>query len=254
MKVTKNCLTCQEPLNYDLTWKDIFSLGPINPPVICKECMKRLERISKSDISCSTCLRPLDSRSEDLYHQPQRYKDDNYCLDCYRWLQIYPRSMVNHQSMIKYNLYVKEWLYKYKYQGDVRLAQVMQDLLQKTYKQYKDSHWLVLPSSPKALKSRGFHPTSLLLEMARIPHTCPFKYQGDGLRQAQKSRKDRMKLASPFECIREQIPREKHLIIFDDLYTTGATMMAAKSELQSTLQALGMDSVKINSISLARDY
>lgn len=255
MIVNQTCLTCQAPLHYDLGWQDIFSMRSIKVSEICPACKAQLQTLNKGDYHCHACNRPLDSSSSDIFHQIYHKDKEIYCLDCYRWLDQHPIALVSHQSLISYNTFVKEWLYRYKYQGDSRLASLTSELLQKAYKNNKEASWLVLPSSPKSLQARGFHPTSLLLEKAGIPYSLPFKYIGDGIRQAEKNRQDRLKLGQAFEILPNSLAKSSHYLIFDDLYTTGATLMAAKRCLQKyLLDTVGQDSYRISSLSLARDY
>lgn len=255
MIVNQTCLICQDYLHYDLSWKDILKFGQIEVPEICQDCLDQLQALSQGDTHCYACNRPLNESTDDLFHKIYIKDNQSYCLDCYRWLAKYPIDFVRHHSLITYNSFIQDWLYRYKYQGDHRLASLTKDLLIEAYKHFKEAAWLVLPSSPKSLKTRGFHPTSLILEKAGIPYSLPFKYVGDGKRQAEKNRQDRIKLVQPFEILPDKLIDSTYYLIFDDVYTTGATLLAAKTCLyQYLFQRVGKDRIKISSLSIARDY
>ena len=69
--------------------------------------------------------------------------------------------------------------------------------------------------------------------MAGLKVVCPFDYVGDGIKQASKSRQQRLVLGQVF-ALKEEILA--HLSrgewwLFDDVYTTGSTLLRAKSLL-----------------------
>ena len=92
---------------------------------------------------------------------------------------------------------------------------------------------MVLPSSPASLAQRQFHATRQLLEVAGLKVACPFDYVGDGVKQASKSRQQRLALGQVFalkEEVLAHLPRGEWWL-FDDVYTTGSTLLRAKSLL-----------------------
>ena len=244
---------CQSLLNYDLRFQDIFSFGKIKPPSLCKECQSQVCLIEPSKDGCFACSRPLSRESQDPFHLAYDKDDVTYCYDCYRWSFTYPLELIQHQSLFKYNDFIREWLYRYKYQADIRLAQVISDHLNKIYQDYASYVWTILPSSPSSYQQRGFHATEQLLKLADIPYTSIFDYQGDGRRQAQKTRQERLKLKSPFKLKQDKIHPKETYLIFDDVYTTGTTMLKAKFELYHYYQSQLLYKKTIKSLSLARD-
>ncbi|SDI57352.1 ComF family protein [Dolosicoccus paucivorans] len=243
------CLFCQERLPRDLEWHHLFTLGPIRFPVLCKECQALFQPLAASELVCDHCLRPLEKDASNPFILPYRHKEDgvDYCYDCFKWREQLPINYLRHDVLLEYNEAVREWLYTYKYQGDVRQSKVVADRLAKVYRQYQVYTWTVLPSSPNHLKERLFHPTALLLEEASVPYGFYFDYIGDGKRQAAKTKKQRLELKQPFELRKNSSLPEK-LLIFDDLYTTGTTMMKAKECVFNH-----DPTIDLISLSLARD-
>ncbi|WP_164470864.1 ComF family protein [Vaginisenegalia massiliensis] len=209
----------------------------------CPTCSRHKLLLTPSDQFCQGCSRPFTS-ADDPFQKGYIYQEENgdkhyYCWDCYRWRQLMPAICLRHQALLEYNPIMKQWLASYKYGGDARLADFVVSELQNLAKKYSHYQWLVLPSSPQHLAERGFHPCELLLQVADIGYACPWNYVGNGQSQASKNRQQRLQLASPFELKREQLlSLQRPYLIFDDVYTTGATMMRAKRSLLQAFAAV----------------
>lgn len=249
-----HCLLCQERLTFEPGLKEWFSFKPIQMDCLCPSCRNNFLEISTAGgEQCQGCCRPLDAMDGDKYHRVYYINNDlrPFCYDCYRWAQEIDTEYLKHKALLAYNDGLRSWLHRYKYIGDLRLAQVVDVYLHEAYKDYREYVWLVLPSSPQSLAERGFHPTRLILESAGIEHHCPFDYIGDGKRQAQKTRQERLQLEQPFAINTDRlelIKDQQKLLIFDDIYTTGSTLMQAKQLLKQELPT-----IELRSMSLARN-
>ncbi|MDO4431855.1 MAG: hypothetical protein Q4B80_00935 [Aerococcaceae bacterium] len=233
-----SCLLCGERLARDISWQQLWQLKPLEFECICPKCRATFKNYAETTQGCIGCGRPFHEKTA-----------ENYCYDCQRWLEKYPKHFIQHTAILDYNDALREWLYAYKYQGDTRLATVMKMPIQQFFKAKKEAVCLVLPSSPKSLAERGFHATHYLLECANIPAICPFTYIGDGNKQAKKNRQERLALVQPFSLEKRMLEPflEKEWWVFDDVYTTGTTLLKAK-ELLFQMKETG-----IHSVTLGRD-
>lgn len=181
--------------------------------------------------SCAGCCRPTES-------------SDSFCLDCKMWLKKYSKTTVNHHALFKYNDFAKEIMKQFKYQGDYILAHGFVNILRKII-QTRYSEYVIcpIPSNQSNYIKRGFIPTECLLFTAGIPYTSLLKNVGKGS-QAERKRKDRLVISQPFELI-EGIEIPSKILLFDDVYTTGRTLLYAKG-------LLGFQGVKVRSLTLFR--
>lgn len=257
----RQCLMCSAPLTVEFDIVSLLRREVVTYPRICSDCQRQIipYRVDNETCYCRCCKRPLSEQSDDVYRQC--YHDErvgSVCHDCLMWLTKYPLHYLQHDALLQYNAYIKEWLYRYKYVGDVRLVSLVRPYLQQYQKQYPEYQWLYLPSSSKSLTQRHFHATFELLHDASINAVCPFDYCGDNIKQASKTKKERLKLQPPFkihDAVCETLLKTNgKLIVFDDVYTTGATMMAAKRILFDWFEKrIEKENLEIMSVSIARD-
>lgn len=212
-------------------WQDLWKLSSIQEKALCQTCQEQMETKIEG-VKCQYCQHPIG--------------EGHTCLDCQIWLNRYGVEYLKQEAIFTYNEYFKSWIKTYKYLGDIRQARAMIVYLQDYYQKYKDYTWTYLPSSPKNLKRRGFNPSQEILEKSGIPYVSLFEYVGDGESQARKSRSERLNMSTVF-VLKENSLKVKKILIFDDVYTTGTTLMRAKE----VLFVAGAEEVK--SLTLARD-
>ena len=235
-----NCLICGQLLKRELSFHQLLQFLPIIFSDICVECEEQL--ICYQEEVCAGCGRPNSQES--------------LCRDCRRWQGQVSAWMIQNRAILHYNDFLKEWFYRYKYQGDVRLAKVVQEKIRNFYKDHSDACWVILPSSPQNFAQRQFHPVKELLKAADVPFEEVFDYIGNGEKQAEKTRENRLKMRQPFR-VKENfdLQASKKYLIFDDVYTTGATLIRGKEALSEHLNihTLNAEEYQIQSVSLARD-
>ena len=255
--MSKCCLLCQQPLQQQMSLQQFLAFRPMKWEVLCERCQEGLGAYSAQACVCTGCGRPLVASGQGDRYQQIAWRNPMdqtqcYCEDCANWCQRVPLEWVRHQALFDYTPLCQEWLHRYKYLADSRLAQVGCTALQQYAKAHRHALWLVLPSSPTSLAERGFHATFELVAQAGLAVLCPFDYIGDGQKQAYKTKAERLALRQPFALNVVELTQLKarEWVLFDDVYTTGATLMAAKQLLYPLAEKQG---VSVQSISLVRN-
>lgn len=129
------------------------------------------------------------------------------------------------RSLYTYNEAMKNYLHQYKFLQDVALANVFAGELKAISLQ---GIVVPIPMHPEKLKIRTFSSVEELLRQAAIPFH-PLLTKTTTSEQGKKSKKERLEAENLFELINEVQP--KHYILFDDIYTTGATVHQAAKVL-----------------------
>ena len=211
------CLFCNRYIRKTLTFHELLSFQPYQNEVICEKCSNSFSRIDPTS-ACLGCSRPL--------------LESTYCPDCQKWISKYSEDLVKHEAFFSYDDVLKNWLQTYKILGDVRFAAIFRKDLKQHYKQHKDSIYIPLPSSATSLAKRGFNQTELLLQEAGIPFQQILYFEGKGKKQSEKKRFERMIMPQPFRLQEHNIPLTTSIILVDDIYTTGRTLLHAKVKLK----------------------
>lgn len=248
-----HCLHCQMPLIASRCVEDYIGTSDwLNCP-LCPTCWRELEYFDAVVERCAGCGR---SFTDQEFQKCQLEKGDlRYCGECVMWLEKVPEYFVQHQALGPYASGLKATLHAYKFQGDFRQVAILVAYLQPALVQFRHALWVVLPNSQASIDTRGFRPTYELLKMAKVNFCDPLMYVGDGQHQATKNRHQRLALQQPFalrdETQQKILQKAKQIVIFDDVYTTGATLMCAKNCIAPYLSQ--QVQMKLKSLTLARD-
>ncbi len=195
------CLVCGTPL--------------IDKEVICTSCLEQLTPLS-GERTCSRCGLPLISET-------------SLCMGCRRAPVIEGRS--NH-PLFEYAGLPKDVIELYKFQGEKALANLFAQLLyQHRLQPLISQQYTVVPAPPskRGLKDRGF---DQVLEIARIlqqryhiPYTCLLQRDHhDKVQQKNLNREERLHHMEKLFSLIPQVEVPKHIILLDDIATTGATL------------------------------
>ena len=138
----------------------------------------------------------------------------------------YEGAITEVRLLYTYNEAMKEFLHQYKFLQDVALANVFAGELKAI-----PMHGIVvpIPMHPEKLKERTFSQVEEILNHAAIPFQN-LLIKATPSEQGKKSKKERLEAETLFELIHEV--EATHYILFDDIYTTGATVHQAAKLLK----------------------
>lgn len=226
------CLFCQNEIREVLTLQELFSFGKKAYGTICRSCHEKLPRLV-AQTCCPGCMRPQTTIE--------------WCEDCRSWTCSYPKLPIAHHACYAYTGIVKDWLQRYKFQGDYRLAGAFTNDLQAFQRAHPKGLFLPLPISLASYEERGFNQCEEMLKQAGIRYVQFLGNQHAGGKQSEKNRQERLLTAQPFS-LRDGHEKylQQEIILFDDVYTTGRTLYHAKN----LLYKYGFRSVR--SITIAR--
>lgn len=209
------CVYCQQTFADNLTLAEIFSFTKILPKELCGAC-RSLFTLNKGLARCMGCDKESDTK---------------YCEDCRYWQKLIPGVELNHSSLFCYDEALHDWFQDYKFKGDINLATSFARELSAYF--HKQSDWLVIPIplSEKRLKIRGFNQVEELLKAAMIPYLPILEKQRGGGSQSTKTRLARLASKQRFYLPEKDFSliNNRSLILVDDVYTTGRTMLHAKA-------------------------
>ncbi|SEL25431.1 competence protein ComFC [Carnobacterium iners] len=228
------CLCCGKQETEKMLLTDIVYFKKIVSANRCQMCHSKLVRLA-NEPTCLGCCRI-------------KQDENDSCLDCVKWKQLYPKYAFSHTALFQYNLFLKEWLENFKYKGDYRLAKLFNQELTEYFnmKNQKNKQYIPIPISQTSMKLRGFNQVEELLASAGIPFHPALIHVGTGEKQSSKNRKERMESKQPFKLDENYCSQLKNqqIILIDDVYTTGRTLFHA-AEL---LQQIGVATIETFSI------
>jgi competence protein ComFC len=179
------------------------------------------------------------------------------CKDCRRRQTTH---YVMNRSAIRYSDEMREWLARYKYRGDESLLPLLIDMLRFPYESLlhelpklrkKFDCITFIPLSPERLAERGFNQAEqLALGIGKaycIPVIPLLKRVLHTGKQSYKTREQRLNdlqhafkyedAQQPFSKIQLSRTEPLHIILIDDVYTTGSTLNQCASVIREHLNA-----------------
>lgn len=162
-------------------------------------------------------------------------EDETICQDCSGWQHRYPTQKIRfkNRSVFQYNEWMKEVMNRFKFRGDAVLVNIFREAFEEARKRYyPESHYVAMPIplSNERLYERGFNQALLLAKLLDLSIIEPLqKLPSD--KQSKKSRNERIFSTNMFTLSTPNLIQHQHILIIDDIYTTGATVYQAASLL-----------------------
>lgn len=210
---------------------DVFhALTHLFYPVLCSGCRKK--ETESDELMCISCYNTLpytgfesirDNPVEQLFWGRTPI---NFASSCFFYIEGTPIQRLVHEVKYKEN----EKL-------GVMLGEEMGRLLTPVFKEFKIDLMLPMPLHPKKLKKRGFNQATLLC--IGISNTTNCNYNDELLirntntsTQTKKSRIERWEnVHDVFTVLNPELLTGKHVVLVDDVITTGASTEACASIL-----------------------
>lgn len=194
---------------------------------ICDACLNGLPAVPKP--ICLYCGTPVVGGQADAWH----------CPHC----QARPRSFNFARSAIVNDDTVMKLVHGFKYHGSAYLARAFAELLNRLWEEtpeleaHKDWVLVPVPASGEHLRQRGYNQAELLAaclaKRRRLSLITPIKHVPTGVssqtRLASNARR-RNALLSYQAARKRALP--PHLLLIDDVYTTGSTIRACAKVLR----------------------
>lgn len=206
-------------------WNSFFSLFF---PKLCAACDITL--LAQEDLICTSCSFHLP------YIKFDKISDQRVEKKLWGKIQFTTAHALLDMSNSER---VKTIIQKIKYQNQPYIAQQLGFKLGQKLKHVLPhvDYIIPIPLHPKKQKERGYNQSyffarGLSLSMQVPIHTKILIRTIHSISQTKKSRTERYtNIQNAFQCVEHNLIKEKHLLVVDDVITTGSTMVSAGQEL-----------------------
>lgn len=187
---------------------------------------------------CLWCLNPLyhDSTLFDLFI-PLRM----LCHACHAKIPkntfTYSLEELQCESMVLYDQEIEQLLFRYKEDGDLPLAPTFFFYARKKFKKYKNCVFVLMPSSSEKTRERGFHALEFMISKYITSYCLPLK-KTQNVKQSEQSAQSRKNISKSIVLSDLSIIENKHIILIDDVCTTGSTLLSAYKLIKPHAQSV----------------
>lgn len=221
------CLLCEMPCQQVENLVDLFCLPSSIRTYLCPTCEQKMVLLRVEE-RCPQCL-------------GQVLEQGLNCPQCSNWEASY-QIKLQHKAIYDYNGFAKDVLWRIKHSRDIALAEILITVLEKfIFSEYDMSKTLFIPypSSSDSIETRRFSLTSHMLEKCKLNlDICTYFLTIIGKNEKQHKKNKRARLTYANEQLRYDdelrdvlIASGKEVVIFDDVLTSGASMVAAYRSL-----------------------
>ena len=202
--------------------------GQISAEGICPNCRKKIVTVTEVAY-CMHCGKPLRDEAEE------------YCPDCRRQMAGGGSSLDRGRSLWLHREPVSGAVYRFKYKNRRRFGKIFAQELADSYggliRRWAVDEIIPVPLHPSRLRKRGFNQAEILAR--ELGERCDIPVRTDVLYRIRKTspqkllgRQERLRnLKGAFGVSADWTPC-KHVLLIDDIYTTGATLERAARVLK----------------------
>lgn len=202
-------------------------------PTVCLTgyCMACVHALPRNILSCHFCALPLDVHGQ------------TRCARCLR----HPRFQCATVPLL-YSGNVPALIHAFKFHAALPAATLLAGLLDKSLPVLDGAYLLTVPQHPHRARQRGFDHiewlASLCQTIRHFPRITAYRcYDTPPLRQL--NRRQRLKLMKDAFAIKSNVSG-KHIVLLDDVMTTGATLHALATQCQQ------LGARRVEAVALAR--
>lgn len=214
------------PLCGDLLEKNIRDTGGA-----CPRCQDEISRVG--GLTCMKCGRPLLKPKESEF-ELENYE---YCSECLKKDHLFEAAV----CVFEYNDIISQSIYQFKYHGKREFAawyaKSMYETCAKAVSMWDIDAVLPVPMYYKKERIRGYNQAALLAEV--FAELMGLKYDAEISRRVRKTKA--MKMLDPTQRLKnlsnafqtsQSVVKYRHVLLVDDIYTTGATLDACTKALK----------------------
>lgn len=178
---------------------------------------------------CLICHKELNQQ-QDLFHL---VNNSSLCLSCIRKFKIINSDIriqgYHVKVLYEYNDFFRQLLFQYKALDDYALKDCFIESFQELKMTYKNYIIVVIPSSQKDNKRRGFCPNVEIVKTFS-QHIFTGLYKKEDYKQTKQ--KDRSQVKKILSIKEGNLLYKKNVLVFDDVITSSNTLQAAFQQVE----------------------